>query len=143
MTVSRLQVYKALRAFVETGTGKPCGLGRLPALTDGAAVEPPYTVLQPAGGAEWGPPLGDDSDTVDLLVQVTSVGGLRQDQALWMHDKAHTVMVGKAASGAFLFPLTVPGLTVMARRLADDVGGGDEGGIVSHVARYVVTVTGA
>jgi hypothetical protein len=143
VTVSRLQVYKALRAFVETGTGKPCGLGRLPVLPDGSAVEPPYTVLQPAGAADWGPPLGNDSDTVDLGVQVTSVGGLRQDQALWMHDRAHAVLVGKDASGAFLFPLTLPGLAVMTRRLTEDVGGGDEGGIVSHVARYVVTVTGA
>lgn len=143
MTVSRLQVYKALRVWLEAGTGKPCGLGRLPTLPDGAAVEPPYTVLQPVGAAEWGPPLGNDGDTVDLLVQVTSVGGLRQDQALWMHDRAHAVLVGKDASGAFLHPLTIPGLAVMTRRLADDLGGDDQGGIVSHVARYVVTVTGA
>lgn len=143
MTVSRLQVTKAVRALLETGTGKPCGHGRLPTTAAGAAATAPYTVLYLVGGDLSGPPLGDDGDTAELLYQVTSVGGARPDQAEWMGDKACEVLVGKTPAGAFLHPLEVAGLRVLARRLAEDVGVSSEGGTVSHVARYTVTVTGA
>lgn len=144
MSVPRLAVTKALRAALEAGTGKPCGWGRLPTLPDGSPAPPPYTVLSLAGAAHTaGSPLVDRTgDVAELLYQVTSVGGTRADQAEWMADRAEDVLLGQTASG-FRHPIVVPGARVLARRLADDVGGRTEGGIVSHVTRYILTVTGA
>lgn len=143
MSRPTLPVLKAVRALLETGTGKPCGLGRIPSTQDGSYALPPYTVLTYVAGVDFGPPLGDDSDTAEVHLQVTAVGGGRQDQALWMRDRAHAVLVGKNPDGTWQRSLTVAGASVLARRMTDDVGVDETDGIVSHVVRYAVTVTGA
>lgn len=139
MSLPRLPVGKALVTLLETGTGKRCGYGRLP--TDPAGpVAPPYMVLQPITRTEDGSPLGTPDQQVDWQVQlwqVTSVGGDRMDQAVWMNDRSHAVLVGPTL-------LVVAGMSVVRRELADDAGPEEgPGGIVSLVSRYAITVTGA
>lgn len=141
--IRRLAVTKALVDALEAGTGKRCGHGRLPVNPDGTPVEPPYLVLYPIDRTDDGSPLGDAGDWVDLEYQLTAVGGRRPDQAEWMDDRGATVLLEQTDGGAFVHPITIPGLVVTGRRRSGGGGVDDADGIVSLPSRYTVTVTGA
>jgi hypothetical protein len=140
---------------LSTASGMPVGRGRKP--TDGAA--PPFYLLYSVGTSVSGAPLADMNEDAHPVYQITSVSGAdtsvaqstaSQDQLEWMADKARSALLGRdPGTGLWLYPLTVPGVSCMARSLDIDLGnqpGGtpeQEAGIMTYVQRFRFDLTSA
>lgn len=143
MSLPSLPVLKAVQSLLQTHTGKPFGLMRLPLDGAGHPVTGQYGIVHPVTRMDTGAPFGDGGDWSEQHVQVTVLGE-RGDQAVWLQDKSREVMIGQNGDGSYVHPLTVVGMKVLQRRLDVELGPGDDsGGIVPLVSRYVVVVTGA
>lgn len=143
MSLDRLPMTTALQSLLESGTGKPVGLARLPmtpASPEPVPAKPPYSILWSIPGTTYGGPWNDAHADAAWMYQVTVVAE-RADQAEWLMDRVRKVMVGRASDGAWQHPLNVPGMYVMDRRHVADAGGDSEGSIVSLVERYALSVT--
>ncbi|MDO0916838.1 hypothetical protein QQM39_40330 [Streptomyces sp. DT2A-34] len=104
----------------------------------------PYTVLYPLGGPVSGAPLADASEDAELIFQLTSVGG-RSDQAEWMADRGRRAVLERAPSGAWRYPLEIPGVDVWGRELDADDGTDTTAsaqGVVTNSQRYWLSATG-
>lgn len=140
--IDRAPVSKALQSVIAEATGRPCGLGALP-VVNGKPAEVPYTVLYPLGGTVGGAPLADVSEDADLVYQLTSVAG-RTDQVEWMADKGRRAVLERTTSGAWRYPLEIPGVDVWRRGLEADDGSDTTAsaeGIVTSSQRYRLSAT--
>ena len=142
MTVpARRPVTAGLKALIESGTGRPCRVATAPEDEVGNTEDVPYAVLWPSTGMFSGP--GFVAPEADAVFQYTvhSVG-MRDDQADFLADAVREVIVGRQENGSFLYPLTVNGLTVMNRSIAQSAGPMDLNGSVFTVAEsYLIAVT--
>lgn len=133
----------ALRAMLEAGTGKPVGKGRRP---DGNPSR--YYILYRVDRTTEGAQYSDLNEDATLIYQVTAVSGPdpndpdsygTQDQLEWLEDKARTVILGRdPATGAWLYPLAVDGVRIMARLPETEPGGTPDptDGIMSSASRF-------
>ncbi|WP_055693977.1 hypothetical protein [Streptomyces prasinopilosus] len=133
----------------------PVGRGRAP--TSGQA--PPYYLAYSVDTSVSGAPFADRSEDGSLVYQLTSVSGpdptkpqssATQDQLEWMADKARAIFLGRdPATGMWLHPLTVPGVSCMTRSLDVEWGavpGGtseQEAAIMTYVQRFRFNLTTA
>ncbi|MEV0370604.1 hypothetical protein AB0I10_12345 [Streptomyces sp. NPDC050636] len=141
--IDRAPVSEALQHLIVKATGRPCGLGTLP-VVNGKPAEVPYTVLYPLGGPLGGAPLADASEDAELVYQLTSVAG-RTDQAEWMADRGRRAVLERAPSGAWRYPLEIPGVDVWGRELDADDGTDTTAsaqGVVTSSQRYRLSATG-
>lgn len=136
-------------------SGMPVGRGRKP--TDDAA--PPYYLLYSVDTSVSGAPLADQSEDASLVYQITSVSGpdldvaqstAAQDQTEWMADKARATFLARdPATGLWLHPLTVPGVSCTTRALEVEWGGvpggtsEQESAIMTYVQRFRFNLTPA
>lgn len=145
--------------WVETtlaaASGMPVGRGRGP--TDGAP--PPYYLLYSVDTHLAGAPLADLNEAGSFVYQITSVSGpdpdvpqstADLDQLEWMADKARgTFLARDPATGLWLRPFTVPGVSCMTRSLEVEWGsqpGGtseQEAAIMTYVQRFRFGLTTA
>jgi len=150
--IPRLPVTRALAALIETATGLPVGLGRLPP----NAPEPPYYLLYSVDGAFSGAPYADRHEDRTLVYQVTCVSGPdddrpgshgTEDQAEWMADKVHQAVLGRdPATGRWRHDLNLPaGIRCTGRRPDTEPGGTSDPGdaIMSYVLRFRLDLTAA
>jgi hypothetical protein len=149
MSLPRLPFSKALRTLVETGTGKPCGLGVFPLINapgepeHNKPVPPPFSVLYVVPGSNYsGPPMADDHADVEWTYQLTYVAQ-REDQAQWLFDRGHGTVLDRTPGDGqvFVHPLIVDGMTVMRRRHVTDGVTPSEGDVVSLFEQFAFTVT--
>lgn len=146
---SLLVVLKAVQDHLETHTGKPWGLGKVPPdPTDLSGNRPAptkagYGVLQYVpGGTLSGPPYADLTADAVFIVQADAVG-TQLDHAVWLADRAQGALLGRDDDGQSLTPLTVPGLKVMLIRQDSEGPPDSEEGLVLLPRRYAVHLTPA
>lgn len=145
--------------WVETtlaaASGMPVGRGRAP--TDGKP--PPYHLLYSVDTSVSGAPFADLSEDASFVYQFTHVSGpdpdvaqstADLDQLEWMADKARVTFLGRhPATGLWLHPMTVTGVSCMARRLEVEWGGmpggtsEQEAAIMTYVQRFRFDLTPA
>jgi hypothetical protein len=151
VTLHRLPFDKAVRTMLEAATGKPVGLYQLPTVPDPAdpensrlPVDPPYYVLYALPADFSGPPFGDDHADVVWGYQLTCVAE-RADQAMWLRDHGADAFLARQPGNqqAYLYPITVAGMTVMWRRAEDESPPDDADGVLSYPQRYAIAVTPA
>lgn len=105
-----------------------------------------YMLSQIGGGSFSGPPLTAPEIDEEIVYQLDAVAA-RRDQAQLMADRGKELMVGRDATGALRFALTMPGGWVESGRIRNDVPGGvDQEGAPPSVVytapnRYTVQVT--
>lgn len=133
---------------LSTASGKPVGRGRQPSGVD----DPPYYLVYSVDTSVSGAPFADRSEQASLVYQVTSVSGpdldvaqstATQEQTEWLADKARTAILGRdPATGLWLHPFTVPGISCMTRTLETEWGGGpggtpeQEAAIMTYAQRF-------
>jgi hypothetical protein len=138
-----------------TASGMPVGRGRKPADDS----EPPYFLLYSVDTTLTGAPLADLNEQASLVYQITSVSGpdpdipqstAAQGQTEWMADRARTTFLGRDPdTGLWLHPMTLPGLSCMARSLDVEWGGmpggtsEQEAAIMTYVQRFRFNLTTA
>jgi len=138
-----------------TASGMPVGSGRQPA--DG--MPPPFYLAYSVDTSVSGAPLADFSEDASFVYQITSVSGpdpdvaqstADLDQLEWMADKARTTFLGRdAGTGLWLHPMTVPGISCMARSLEVEWGGmpggtsEQEAAMMTYVQRFRFNLTPA
>lgn len=144
----------ALLALITSGTGKPCGDTQIPDAGAGLA-DPPYYLLYPMPATLSGAPYADLNEDATWVYQLTAVSGPDPDvpnsrparaQAEWMADKARAVVLDRnPVSGLWLHPISVPGLSVMARAMEAEPGVTNDpaDAIISYVQRFAFQVTAA
>jgi hypothetical protein len=136
-------------------SGMPVGRGRKP--TDDA--EPPYYLLYSVDTSVGGAPFADRNEQASFVYQITSVSGpdpdvpqstATQDQTEWMADRARIAFLGRdPATGLWLHPMTLPGLSCMTRSLDVEFGGvpggtsEQEAAIMTYVQRFRFNLTTA
>lgn len=142
-------------ATLETASQLPVGRGHQPASAD----DPPYYLVYSVDTSVGGAPLADRSEEASVVYQVTSVSGpdldvaqstASQDQTEWMADRARTAFLARdEATGLWLHPLTVPGVSCMTRALEVEWGGvpggtsEQEAAIMTYVQRFRFALTTA
>lgn len=135
-------------ATLGAASGMPVGRGRQP--TDGKA--PPFHLVYSLDINLGGAPLADLNEQASPVYQITHVSGpdpavaestTSQEQLEWMADKARTAFLGRnPATGLWLYPFTVPGVSCMSRTLEIEPGGipggtpEQESGIMTYVQRF-------
>ncbi|RSN55616.1 hypothetical protein DMH12_15480 [Streptomyces sp. WAC 04229] len=153
--ISKRLVTDWVETTLATASGRPVGDGRKP--SSGAA--PPYYLLYSVDTNLSGAPLADLNEDGSFVYQITSVSGpdpqnprstADLDQLEWMADKARTVFLGRdPATGLWLHPMTVPGVSCMTRTLEAEPGGipggtsEQEAGIMTYVQRFRFHLTTA
>lgn len=148
--IDRQPVSKALAALLASVSGRPVGRGKKP-----PNAGQHYYVLYSLDTAIDGAPLTDMGEDLSPVYQVTSVSGPDPskpgsvgdpDQVEWMADKARKVFLGRdPATGLWLHPLTLPGISVMGRALDIEAGATSDAsdGIISYVQRFKFYLTSA
>lgn len=92
--LARLPFSRALREFVETGTGLPCGLGEAPPDPRGGDGLGGYSIVYPIGGGGYGgPSLSGPPPDPTWVYQLTCAGG-DADQAQWVADLVEALLLG-------------------------------------------------
>jgi hypothetical protein len=139
---------------LEAASGMPVGRGHKP-----GDRNPPFYLLYSVDTNVDGAPYTDLNEDASLVYQITSVSGPDPEipestadltQLEWMADKARSTFLGRdPITGLWLHPLTVPGVSCMARRL-DVEWGGQPGGtseqeaaIMTYVQRFRFDLTPA
>lgn len=151
--IQRRLVTNWVAATLSAAAGMPVGESRAP--TSGAA--PPYYLLYSVDTQVSGAPFTDLSEDGSFVYQITSVSGpdphvpqstADLDQLEWMADKARSTFLGRdPATGLWVHPLTVPGLSCMTRSLDVEWGaqpGGtteQEAAIMTYVQRFRFRLT--
>lgn len=135
-------VAKALRGWLETTTGRPCGWNRVPA---GAAM--PYSVLQVIATPRLFVALRA-GQVVTVVAQVTSVGGDTSgrplpEQAMMLADRVSAALVGTDGDGGWLHAISLPGCNVIGREASGDGHPDDSDQISQWVESYRLTLTAA
>jgi hypothetical protein len=145
MSPPRLPLTRALVDVLAAGTGRPCGLGVLPRAADGQPSAFPYLVLDSLPGEFSGPAFTDWHADAGWTYQATSVGE-RADQVQWLGDRVRAVLFDRTPNG-WRTHISVAGMRVIDRELTYDAAGepvdGSQGGIVTYVQRFTITVTPA
>lgn len=148
--ILRRPVSMALAALLASASGRPVGRGKQPA---GAGQH--YYLLYSLDTTLDGPPLADTNDDMSPVYQVTSVSGPDPskpgtvgdpDQVEWMADKAREAFLGRdPATGLWLHPLVIPGVSVIGRALDIEAGATNDptDGIISYVQRFRLDLTPA
>jgi hypothetical protein len=125
--MSRLRLSDAVKTtlalgMVDTGAGYSYKVELVNApdgvFDQAGKVKDGHVIISPIGSASGESSMNDEFEIVDYEYQTTCVATSRQS-AEWMSDRVRLVMVGRAASGAFLFPISpVSGGTICDRRVA-------------------------
>lgn len=148
--ISRLPVTMALSALLASATPWPVGRGTTP-----SGAIPPYLLLYSVDAQVGGAPFADENEDISLVYQVTSVSGPDPshpgstgiaDQSELMGDKIRRAILGRdPATGLWLYPLTIPGVSVMCRELDTEAGGTNDptDGIMGYVQRFRFGLTPA
>lgn len=127
-TLHRLPFTKALRTMLAEQLGKPVEIRRIPTVPkDGnpetqIQVRRPYAILYPLWRSMSGPPFAEPDVDAEWTYQV-SLFAERGDQLEWMADRVMGGVLDRAASGAFVHPVTVDGIYCSDRTLKEDNGG--------------------
>ena len=148
--IARRPVIAALATLLTTASSRPVGRGKKP-----ASAGQHYYILYALDAALGGPPLADMGEDLSPVYQITSVSGPDParpgtvgdpDQVEWMADKARETFLGRdPVTGLWLYPLTVPGVSVMGRALDVEPGATSDAtdGIISYVQRFRFDLTPA
>lgn len=126
-TMSRLRLSDAVKTtlangMVDTGLGFSYKVEMVNA-PDGVydqagKVREGHVIVSPIASASGESSMNDEFELVAYEYQTSSVATTRQ-AAEWLSDRVRLIMVGRSASGAFLFPITpVSGGSVCDRRVA-------------------------
>jgi hypothetical protein len=138
-----------------TASGMAVGRGSVPR----GDADPPFYLLYSVDTTVGGAPLADLNEDASLVYQITSVSGPDPEvpqstawlsQLEWMADKARSTFLGRdPATGLWLHPLLIPGISCMGRRLDVEWGGQpggtseQESGIMTYVQRFRFDLTPA
>jgi hypothetical protein len=133
----------ALKDMLETATGNPVGVTRIPQDINGTHVERPYSIIFPMKNSSYsGPAFCNVAADGYFSFQIKCVGS-RPDQTEWLADKVREAILDRDATGAFVEPLTVADLTVMDRYPGLDSPGDlhDSGNIFEVDDTFIIAVT--
>ncbi len=109
--------------LIATGTARPTGDGKAPAIDLALTASWPYAVVHViTGGGYWGSPLTRPDECADFVYQVDSVAR-RRDQAEWMADLVRRTVLARTSTGAFQVALANPAGWEVKDREADGGAG--------------------
>jgi len=127
---------EALIDLVAGVTAAPIGDGRPP-----VAGDPPYAIVYPiaAGGDTWGPDYVAPQVGASIDYQITSVAVHRADVEAFADAVRHAVL-DRDGNGAFVNPMTVPGLVILDRELVAFGGVDEDRGVFNTPDQYRIHV---